>query len=46
MSTLHVGSNQLALLIKELDVDEPDKKGEYRSMLGMPDSSFVGCSVT
>lgn len=45
MSTLHVGSNQVALVIRELNVDEQDK-GEYRSMLGMSNISFVGCSVT
>ena len=46
MSTLHVGSNQLALVIRELDVDEQDKEEEYRSTLGMPNASFVSCSVT
>lgn len=45
MSTLHVGSNQVALVIRELHVDEQDK-GEYRNMLGMSNISFVGCSVT
>lgn len=45
MSTSHVGSNQLALVRKELDVDEQDK-GKYRSMLGMPNTSFLSCSVT
>lgn len=45
MSTLRVGSNQVALVIRELQVGEQDK-GEYRSMLGMSNISFVGCSVT
>lgn len=45
MSASHVGSNQVAVVIRELDVNERDK-GEYRSMLGMSNISFVGCSVT
>lgn len=46
MLALPVGHNQLALVIRQLDIDEQDKQGEYRSTLGMPNTDFVSCSVT
>lgn len=45
MSTLQVGSYQVALVIRELNVDERDK-GEYRSVLRMSNIGFLGCLVT
>lgn len=46
MSTLHVGSNQLVLVIRELDIDDHDKKGGVQEHVRKANTSFVSSSVT